>query len=1103
MSNIGQAILTIGGAVVGSFFGMPQLGYLLGSLAGQALFPTDLGTVSGPRLNDLRVQASTVGIPIALVYGRFAISGNIIWSSGIIESVKKEKQGGKGGPTQTIKTYTYSVNCAVGVCEGPVGGILRIWADTTLVYDQRPQQEGESLEDYEARLDANAVFINKTEIYTGTEDQLPDPTIESFIGVGNISAFRGLCYVVFSDFQLADYGNRIPNFRFEVVNTPVNTPLWDVSKAQFFGTTYDYSAGTYDNVNYATFNWRYTNSNLPSFILPVYPLVDMLVTTNEGLFVPAVRKIMQYAVSGTDPVTEDIDITQFEYVTDMNPGLSNFVGQTKFAGEARFGYYGNKLYVMRATDVNIKEFDLDIPYVISSAVYNSNFKTLSATGGLSPGGMFIMPDGTEMNVIKANAPYRVLRYVFGTPWQIATLQVGGGFAAEPVNEWTPTGGTVAGALRALDFSDDGLNMYLVYNGGGASPGQIKWYTLTTPFHAETATFGGEFNLTAASGHNDVIGIKWHPDGNRFWVVCGPDCTAPKTVSEYRLLDDAPAEYITLGDIVEDVCLRCGLEESQIDVSELTEEVYGYAIGTVVNGRSAIEPLRSFGWFDCVESVGAVRWPVRGGPVVATLTADDLGAHESGSSRPPSVSTARKQVVELPRRLRVHYAQHEMNYEPGEQSASRLAAGNVEVRDIEVPIAMSDNKAAKIAEVLLYDLWVSRNTHRLALGNEWMFLEPADPITMPIDGRQERVRLVSSDNSLTGVITYEAVRDDDGVYVSYAVASSPAYSGTGGGAITRRGTLSMILLDLPLLRDADNNAGYYVALSAVGANRFSGAALFRSPDGGVTYENVGETLFAATVGTLDAALPAAPAGVIDEGNELYIDGLATDALESVTDASLLAGLNAAAIGADGRWEIVQFRTAELVGSPPLWRLTGLLRGRRGTEWAIGTSEVGDAFVLLDSSLVRIEQNVAGLNASKKHKGVLVGDSLEDSTAVDFTPRGVALKPFSVTMLTVTRDTGDDSLDLTWIRRGRIGAELSDSGLDVPLSEETEAYEVDVVDVSSSPEVVVRTLTSNAPSVSYSVADQTTDFAGLAPAGTVFRAYQISAMVGRGYPAEVTL
>ena len=216
-NNTGQVALTIVGTAVGASFGMPGLGMTLGSMAGQALFPTDLGTVNGPRLSDLSVQTSTIGAPIPLVYGTFAISGNVIWSSGIIEKKSKKKQGGKGGPTQTLKTYSYSVNCAVGICEGPIDGIRRIWADAKLVYDSRPQQPDESDEQYNERYLAALSFLSASSFYLGSEDQLPDPTIESFEGAGDVSGYRGLAYVVFSEFQLEEYGNRVPNFRFEIV----------------------------------------------------------------------------------------------------------------------------------------------------------------------------------------------------------------------------------------------------------------------------------------------------------------------------------------------------------------------------------------------------------------------------------------------------------------------------------------------------------------------------------------------------------------------------------------------------------------------------------------------------------------------------------------------------------------------------------------------------------------------------------------------------------------------------------------------------------------------------------------------------------------------
>ena len=67
----------------------------------------------------------------------------------------------------------------------------------------------------------------------GTEDQLPDPTIESYEVAGTVPGFRGLAYIVFNDFQLAKYGNRIPNFRFEVYSgTPTECGLYSAGNLE-------------------------------------------------------------------------------------------------------------------------------------------------------------------------------------------------------------------------------------------------------------------------------------------------------------------------------------------------------------------------------------------------------------------------------------------------------------------------------------------------------------------------------------------------------------------------------------------------------------------------------------------------------------------------------------------------------------------------------------------------------------------------------------------------------------------------------------------------------------------------------------------------------
>ena len=155
--------------------------------------------VTGPRITSFRLQSSTEGASIPRLYGRSRFAGQIIWASKFREEVSKTRQsaGGKGGrpavETTTIE-YLYSISLAIGLCEGEIDRIGRVWADGKPV----------SLQDFTVRL------------YKGSADQLPDSVIEAVEGNGLAPAYRGLAYIVFEDLPLAKFGNRIPQFTFEI-----------------------------------------------------------------------------------------------------------------------------------------------------------------------------------------------------------------------------------------------------------------------------------------------------------------------------------------------------------------------------------------------------------------------------------------------------------------------------------------------------------------------------------------------------------------------------------------------------------------------------------------------------------------------------------------------------------------------------------------------------------------------------------------------------------------------------------------------------------------------------------------------------------------------
>ncbi len=118
-------------------------------------------------------------------------------------------------------------------------------------------------------------------------------------------------------------------------------------------------------------------------------------------------------------------------------------------------------------------------------------------------------------------------------------------------------------------------------------------------------------------------------------------------------------------------------------------------------------------------------------------------------------------------------------------------------------------------------------------------------------------------------------------------------------------------------------------------------------------------------------------------------------------------------------------------------------------------------------------------------------------------GVGLRPFSVSHVEqpwrTPRAPGD--LTIRWTRRSRALAADNWGGLEVPLAEELEAYEIEILDSAS----VKRVLGTATTSVVYTSAQQTADWAApLGPSDTLdIRLFQLSALVGRGAPKTVTL
>ncbi len=190
----------IGGMASGTVLGLTGavIGRAVGATLGRVIDQRLLGTGSDPvergRIDRFRITGAGEGAPVAQLFGRMRLGGHVIWATQFVETAST-RGGGKGAPPQPkTTTYSYSVSLAVALCEGVIRRVGRVWADGV-------------------ELDLGTVSLR---VYHGTEDQMPDPLIEAVEGAGAVPAYRGIAYVVFEDLDLGPFGNRVPQFAFEV-----------------------------------------------------------------------------------------------------------------------------------------------------------------------------------------------------------------------------------------------------------------------------------------------------------------------------------------------------------------------------------------------------------------------------------------------------------------------------------------------------------------------------------------------------------------------------------------------------------------------------------------------------------------------------------------------------------------------------------------------------------------------------------------------------------------------------------------------------------------------------------------------------------------------
>jgi putative tail protein len=389
---------------------------------------------------------------------------------------------------------------------------------------------------------------------------------------------------------------------------------------------------------------------------------------------------------------------------------------------------------------------------------------------------------------------------------------------------------------------------------------------------------------------------------------------------------------------------------------------------------------------------------------------------------------RQAAGSLPAEVGIAYHDPARDYQTGLQRATTAGASAAALRSDRraLPAALGADAAKALAEYRLASLWAGRATAKLRLAWRRSGLRPGAHVR--IEGAAGLWRV--SHWTLERMATALAL-------VRVPGAGPPTVSGASPGRpighVDRpHGPTTLRILDLPLGGEQRRDGPDLLVAAAGAEEGWRRAELIASYDGGASWQAAGSTAGAAVMGEAVGALAPGGPALFDGTSSVEVE-LLNDSmwLESRDDAALAGGANLAAIGD----ELIQFGAAEPLGERR-FRLSRLLRGRRGTEWAAATHEAGEAFVMIEPDrLAALEAPAAVLGGEARLVGSGIGDGPEGAEAIRAVT-GEAMRPPAPVHLAAEALAGGD-LAIRWVRRSRNGwAWLG--GADAPLGEESERY-----------------------------------------------------------------
>lgn len=989
------------GMAVGAYFGNPQLGFMIGSMVGNAVDPQ---TIKGPALGEGQNNSASEGGYRPIVLGKGAVGVCMIHEGPIKKRTIRTRQSKGGGPVTEEERAYRTMAFALGESAYPDTGVvlLRLWIDNKLRYDVTPTSQivAESEE-----------FAEEFTFYPGNNDQLPDPDIEAYLGAGNVPSYRGGSpYIVLPDWDVTSSQGRAPMIKAELASVfgqVLATELVAI-RAQSGSSEFmmsDSSGQTWTGWGVLSETGTYWIHSSRDKMLawgsgsgagPFYMERGSPVWHESGGFLSGTKRDGYVSPDSKAWIANG----GFIGISHSDDGFATFE-QLPGTPDGDIITVAGRFYMIWATQVwsspdgstGWTQDPDDLPFDFGNGVWGDSDGSIAIIVGGGSGGV---PRAVEFNSF-GDRVYPAIPFVDATIFQGVCH------------------GTFDGDPRWLACANSGELAYRTPDG--------VWHASTTrlDFNAKDVTFNGAYFFVI--GDDGVEGfIARSEDADTFEIIHSETLLTLQQWTGIEAFEveaaSVVAEPIALSEIALFIHDRVDISPSKVNVAQLTDMVEGVVFADGYTGADAMRAAMGWYQFDAGEfDAGAgyrINYIKRGGAAEATLTDSDVveGPEE----------WEREDSYERPRVLHIAYQNPIADYGAPVIPIKRTSH-DVKVvgeRSVAIPFVTSDqDEVARRGDVALTVIYTEiAGTVEVILPISWLALAPTNTIGYSLRERVRRLRMTEWRFSPDGTIKTEWIADRQSAFTSQLTAL-PAVPTTPPPPSIVGPTVSAVL-DIPALADSLDNLHLYAAATGLTEGWWGSVHQRRLPWDSDYTTAATFTRPATIIGVLSDTVADASEHFTDTTNVVRVTFYQDDELETFTQQQFLSENGAFALSWEDsgtrRWEVMQYRDAVRVGDRA-WEMSTLARGRLNTETA--EHPAGSLLVILDSSVRVMPMQSAWIGEDITHRAVSNGQLPDQAVPYTKEYTGESQREWPVASLTAELDGTD--LEVSYVPRHRFGTD----------------------------------------------------------------------------------